>query len=143
MNDPIGRIEAVVVDCRDPATLARFWATMLGVEPLVRDDTWANVSDEAGGTILAFQQVPEPKGGKNRLHLDVHVADITVATAPADAPRFDLMVRAIPKARCRCTWSTWSPVTRCSSGAPRGSRWCPASGIASWSSWPPAPVLPR
>jgi predicted enzyme related to lactoylglutathione lyase len=81
MNDPIGRIEAVVVDCRDPATLARFWATMLGVEPLVRDATWANVPEPAGGTVLAFQQVPEPKAGKNRLHLDVHVADIAVATA--------------------------------------------------------------
>ena len=33
------------------------------------------------GIVLDFQQVPEPKHARNRLHLDVEVADLTGATA--------------------------------------------------------------
>lgn len=80
----IGRIDEVVFDCTDPASLAQFWAAILGGEPMVRDAAWHFV-DVPGFTRLAFQRVPEGKAGKNRLHLDVAVSDIDRAVGPAVA----------------------------------------------------------
>ncbi|REE98054.1 VOC family protein [Thermomonospora umbrina] len=71
----IGRIDEVVVDCADPGPLARFWAGVLGGDPVDRDADWSYV-DTAGGLRIAFQRVPEPKLTKNRLHLDIAVDDI-------------------------------------------------------------------
>jgi len=78
----IGRIDEVVIDCTEPAVLAAFWASVLGGQPLARDANWHYV-DPPGWTRLAFQRVPEAKQGKNRLHLDVEVADIAAATEQA------------------------------------------------------------
>ncbi len=74
-------LDEVVIDCAEPATLARFWARVFGVEPVVSNEQWAYV-DVPGATTVAFQKVPEPKAIKNRLHLDVLVDDI-----PAEADR--------------------------------------------------------
>jgi catechol 2,3-dioxygenase-like lactoylglutathione lyase family enzyme len=64
----------IVVDCRDPATLARWWGEVLGW-PVVDDPrgiTWISAS---GGfdqlPLITFLPVPEDKTIKNRLHLDV------------------------------------------------------------------------
>lgn len=78
----IGRIDEVVFDCAEPALLAQFWAGVLGGDPTVRDDSWHYV-DVPGFTRLAFQRVPESKSGKNRLHLDVDVPDISAAVTQA------------------------------------------------------------
>ncbi|MEZ0447678.1 VOC family protein [Cellulomonas sp. ICMP 17802] len=80
----IGRIDEVVFDCANPPALARFWADVLGGEPAGRDDDWHYV-DPPGWTRVAFQRVPEGKAVKNRVHLDVEVADIALATAQAEA----------------------------------------------------------
>jgi catechol 2,3-dioxygenase-like lactoylglutathione lyase family enzyme len=68
-------LDEIVIDCTDPPALAHFWAAVFGVEPVVHDDRWAYI-DAPGSTTIAFQRVPEPKTGKNRLHLDVRVDDI-------------------------------------------------------------------
>ncbi|WP_330331863.1 VOC family protein [Streptomyces sp. NBC_00536] len=72
----------IVVDCREPKALVRFWARMLGVEAVDRDRGWSHV-ELPGGARLAFQPVPEEKAGKNRLHLDIRVDDIGGAVAEA------------------------------------------------------------
>lgn len=89
----------VAIDCVDPHRMAAFWAAALGYE-LERDDdmirqlladeiatdddvmeldghlVWrdgAACHDPAGkGPRMYFQRVPEPKAGKNRMHLDLH-----------------------------------------------------------------------
>jgi hypothetical protein len=80
----------VVVDCADPARLAAFWTAAVGYVERPPPDgyaTWAEhdaangiPADEAGyaivdphevGPMIHFQSVPEPKRGKNRLHLDL------------------------------------------------------------------------
>ena len=72
------------MDCADPAALAQFWGDVLGVRWAVRDASWAMVDAEP--LLLAFQRVPEPKSSpKNRLHLDVQVADAAAAVAHATA----------------------------------------------------------
>jgi len=80
--DIIGRIEEVVVDCADPRVLAQLCSAVLGGAPCARDESWHYV-DPPGWTRLAFQEVPEAKIVKNRLHLDVGVSDIVAATRQA------------------------------------------------------------
>jgi hypothetical protein len=89
----------IAVDCADPHALARFWAAAVhyemedhhdGIERVIAagyatlDDTieidgrraWMTAAachDPGGhGPRLLFQQVPEPKTVKDRIHLDLH-----------------------------------------------------------------------
>ena len=79
-----------VVDCSRAAPLARFWAEVLDgyavrrydEEEIARlagvgltPDTDPSVFVDGPGPSLCFQQVPEPKTVKNRLHLDLAVVD--------------------------------------------------------------------
>ena len=90
----------VAVDCAEPHRLASFWAAALGYEVedhssivaqmleqghATEDDTttvdgrlaWRGAAacwdPSGGGPRLLFQEVPEPKSVKNRVHLDLHV----------------------------------------------------------------------
>ncbi|MFJ6211746.1 VOC family protein [Streptomyces sp. NPDC092296] len=73
----LGRIEELVIDCAEPAVLVRFWAAVLGGSPVDRGPDWSYVDPPDGQPRIAFQRVPEPRGDrKNRLHLDIGVADI-------------------------------------------------------------------
>lgn len=90
----------VTVDCADPGRLVAFWAEALGYVPAPPPEGFADwsayyrsigvpeselpedgdltdsVVDPNGlGPRLWFQQVPEHKTGKNRLHLDLRVTD--------------------------------------------------------------------
>jgi predicted enzyme related to lactoylglutathione lyase len=77
----IGRISFVTIDANDPQALAAFWGRVLGTEVSdVADGGRFVFLAEAQGSIVAFQRVPEPKAGKNRVHLDVRVEDLTGAT---------------------------------------------------------------
>ena len=63
---------AVIVDCHDPLRQAEFWAQALAYEVIQRNPDEFRVSNPAsGGASLYVMKVPEPKTGKNRLHLDV------------------------------------------------------------------------
>ena len=74
----------VVVDCRDPAALARWWASTLGwqvvfeapdevviVPPHALAEGAASVPLAERGPGLVFVPVPEGKAIKNRLHIDL------------------------------------------------------------------------
>lgn len=66
------RVGAVMIDCNDMDAMVDFWADLLGLEIKARYPEFtfmSRVSD--GGPALAFQQVPEPRIGKNRIHLDL------------------------------------------------------------------------
>lgn len=72
----------LVLDCADPERLAEFWSALLGVEVEQRWHQYVMLTAPAtGGPAMAFQQVPEPKRAKNRMHLDFPVADLAVAGA--------------------------------------------------------------
>lgn len=81
----------LTIDANDPALLARFWSRALGYQPAPPDEpdtTWyAHYRARLGGEQafadrlfdpagrkppIWFQQVPESKAGKNRLHLDLY-----------------------------------------------------------------------
>jgi len=76
------RLEQIVVDSNDPARLVRFWAELLGGEPVERAHGWAHV-EAPGCPRMSFQPVPERKDVKNRLHLDFEVEDIEAAVVKA------------------------------------------------------------
>lgn len=87
----------LTIDCADPNRLTRFWATALGyeihgppagfptwnayylsigiLEDELGEDDWNDRLVDPGGSAppIWFQQVPEPKTIKNRLHLDLLV----------------------------------------------------------------------
>lgn len=80
----------IVVDCRHAPSLAGFWAEVLdGYDVLPYDEeeierlaklgytpeTDPGVAVDGPGPSFFFQQVPEPKTVKNRLHLDIDVPD--------------------------------------------------------------------
>lgn len=72
----MGDIAAVTIDCADPQRLAGFWAQVLGVE--VAGDYGEFVFLKEGresAPALAFQRVPDPTPGKNRVHVDVRAAE--------------------------------------------------------------------
>ncbi len=94
MSDIVRDVQ-VTFDCADPAALSRFWAEVLGYrldDPPEGFVTWdealeafgvpehlrnsaSAVHDPTGvGPRLFFQQVPEGKTAKNRVHLDVRAA---------------------------------------------------------------------
>jgi predicted enzyme related to lactoylglutathione lyase len=72
----VGRLSEVVIDCRDCDRLAEFWAAVLGGTPVRESPEWVAVVIPDGSTTVSFQQVPEVKVGKNRVHLDVLVTDL-------------------------------------------------------------------
>lgn len=60
-----------MVDCRDIDGMIEFWTKLLGVGVRNRHDTFAWLEPQREGAwALAFQQVPDPTPGKNKLHLD-------------------------------------------------------------------------
>ena len=67
----------LVLDCADPDVLAEFWAAALGYRLAGRADNYrALVPAEGDGPKLILQGVEEPKGAKNRMHLDILATDL-------------------------------------------------------------------
>lgn len=79
----IGRLDEVVIDCHDTMTLAVFWQGVLGGEIVRQSREWVALYPPSGVTV-SFQEVPENKAVKNRVHLDVAVDDLAVAAAAAE-----------------------------------------------------------
>ncbi|KQV22858.1 MULTISPECIES: VOC family protein [unclassified Kitasatospora] len=64
-------VQNVAIDCADAYELARFWSEVTG-RPMDPEDAPGARETQvllAEGPVLYFNQVPEPKTVKNRLHL--------------------------------------------------------------------------
>jgi hypothetical protein len=81
------RVANLVIDCNDLGVVTEFWSVLLGLpETSKEDDGWVDLAPlGAGGPVLSFQQVPEGKSLKNRLHLDLAVGDVVAAGGRAAA----------------------------------------------------------
>jgi hypothetical protein len=76
VTDPPQVSLELCIDCVDPAVVATFWIELLGYR--TDDDLgdrWIHLEPPPGLPVLNLQRVPEPKAGKNRLHLDLYVQD--------------------------------------------------------------------
>jgi hypothetical protein len=71
----------ICFDAADPLRIARFWAEVLGytIPPFHEDDTRDEVvilpPEGSGGMRIWFNRVPEPRSGKNRVHIDINMPD--------------------------------------------------------------------
>ncbi len=67
----------LVLDCADPSALVAFWRDALDYREYYTDASMAVlVPKEGNSPPLVLQGVPEPRVGKNRMHLDIVVDDI-------------------------------------------------------------------
>src|SRR5687768_11668396 len=120
---------SLVLDCRDPKALAEFWAPALGYQDVgsVENYTLLVPSGDAGPRLL-LQRVPEEKGGKNRMHLDIHVADIE-----AEATRLEQLgarrVEADPRSEYGHAWVLMSD--------PEGNEFCVCDATDEVTAGPP------
>ena len=94
----------LVLDCAVPERLAEFWGPALGYVSLGTFGSYvALVPDGRPGPKLLLQQVDEPKAVKNRMHLDIEVADIQ-----SEADRLVALgavkVSDAPRSEERSTW---------------------------------------
>lgn len=78
--------QMVTIDCRDPAALATFWTAacdyvverdsgegeyvVLAPAPSPAPSAASSAGSARGGISIGLQRVPEPRAGKNRLHMD-------------------------------------------------------------------------
>ena len=76
----------LVLDCADPGALAAFWREALDYRDYYTEASVAILVPKEGiAPPLVLQRVPEPKSGKNRMHLDVVVDDIEPEVARLQA----------------------------------------------------------
>jgi catechol 2,3-dioxygenase-like lactoylglutathione lyase family enzyme len=82
----IGRLHHVVLDCRDPDHLARFYAALLGQPITYRSDDFCVVAEHDRASGLGFQRAPDhvpptwpTPGAAQQIHLDVMVDDVASA----------------------------------------------------------------
>src|SRR5260370_35803704 len=74
MSDAPLKINALIVACAAPERLAAFWGGLLGRPIAGRTGPYVWLKRE-NGLGMGFQQVPEPKAGKNRVHFDLASED--------------------------------------------------------------------
>ncbi|NUR72730.1 MAG: VOC family protein [Hamadaea sp.] len=84
-------VVGIVLDCRNAARLARFWEVALGWQIRAYDedevaklaaigrtpetDPMVAIDSPDGTVVFHLQEVPEPKAGKNRMHIDIPLRD--------------------------------------------------------------------
>ena len=75
----------IVLDCANPERLAKFWSQALGYEIGGFAEQWGMLKGPRDGDVLLLQRVPEPKTGKNRMHIDVTTPDIEAKAKELEA----------------------------------------------------------
>jgi predicted enzyme related to lactoylglutathione lyase len=69
----------MVLDCSDPQNLKEFWREALGYRVYYSEPSLAVlVPQDVNMFPLLLQRVPEPKAGKNRMHVDIVTDDVEV-----------------------------------------------------------------
>jgi hypothetical protein len=103
-------IFAVTVDCRDAPRMALFWSAVLDRE--VAEESTAEhmvlLADDAasGEPRIVFNQVPEPKIVKNRVHLDL----ITVSFDNEIERLLNLGAQRLQAFEGEHSWSTFADI---------------------------------
>jgi predicted enzyme related to lactoylglutathione lyase len=116
----VDRSIGLVLDCRDPEELARFWCAALGYESVVAVENYVVLLPaDGGGPKLLLQKVPEAKAVKNRMHFDIDIADIE-----AEAARLESLGARRLESEIRDEWGTrWIVMAD-----PEGNEFCVCDG---------------
>jgi catechol 2,3-dioxygenase-like lactoylglutathione lyase family enzyme len=82
----IGRLHHVVLDCPEPAALARFYSRLLGQPITYQSDDWVVVAASDSSSGLAFQLAPGHRPPTwpdptvpQQVHLDIMVEDVAAS----------------------------------------------------------------
>lgn len=66
----------ITLDCAEPQRLAEFWTAALGVSVAADYGEFVMLESPApGAPRIGLQRVPEPRAGKNRVHVDFGADD--------------------------------------------------------------------
>lgn len=84
----VARLASTAMDCADPASLAEFWAALVGGEVAYRSDEFCAVKTANGWLatvkVTDYQPPTWPGGGvPKQMHLDLATADLDAAEAEA------------------------------------------------------------
>jgi catechol 2,3-dioxygenase-like lactoylglutathione lyase family enzyme len=86
MTSMIGRLHHVVIDCPDPAALARFYSQLTGLPITYESEDWVVIAPSDTNSGLAFQLAPNHQrphwpdpARPQQFHLDVMVDDVETA----------------------------------------------------------------
>jgi hypothetical protein len=100
--------KGLCVDAVDPFVIGPFWAALLGLELQQRDDGMVLLTGPTPQSTVWINRVPEPVTVKQRVHIDVHVADVSDALAlgatPLDLDSFRWKVLADPEGGELCVF---------------------------------------
>jgi len=73
------RLSELVLNCRDPESLARFWCEVLGYVELGREGPDIEIGPASGfggpAPTIVLAAVADPKANQLRMHLDVNPVD--------------------------------------------------------------------
>jgi predicted enzyme related to lactoylglutathione lyase len=78
-NQRAGTLYAITMDVNDLETCAKFWSQVLGTEILYQNEKYLRLGHKGERPTLLLQKVPEPHEVKNRVHIDLDVADLDAA----------------------------------------------------------------
>lgn len=68
----------LVIDCDDADAMVAFWTAALGYVTQGRFEQYRSIVDPTGeGPKVILQQVTDRTPGKNAVHLDMHVPDVS------------------------------------------------------------------
>ena len=80
-HESVGALYAITMDVNDLETCANFWSQVLGIGILYQDEKYLRLGQKGERPTLLLQKVPEPHKVKNRVHIDLDVADLDVAVS--------------------------------------------------------------
>jgi hypothetical protein len=108
MSAPIARFKDLSIDAVEPLHLGPFWAAALGLEIERSDAEMVQLRGSTPQSTVWLARVPEPVTVKQRVHLDVHVADvddlIRLGATPLDVDSFSWKVLRDPEGGELCAF---------------------------------------
>jgi hypothetical protein len=108
VSTPIARFKDLSIDAVDPLLLGPFWAVALGLELERSDDAMVQLTGPTPQSTVWLARVPEPVTVKQRVHLDVHVADVDdlldLGATPLDIDSFRWKVLRDPEGGELCAF---------------------------------------
>lgn len=117
----IGRLHHVVIDTRDPASLAAFYSELLGLPVTYASDDWVVIATGDMASGIAFQLAPDHRpptwpdpATPQQIHLDVMVDDVAAAgrqaiTLGARWVRDQVFTDPVGHPFCLIARPAWSP----------------------------------
>ena len=80
-HERVGTLYAITLDVNDLETCAKFWSQVLGADILYQNESYLRLGHKGERPTLLLQKVPERHKEKNRVHIDLDVADLDAAVS--------------------------------------------------------------